>query len=141
MNKCILIGNLTKDPELAETSSGISYTNLSIAVSRPFVNEDGERATDFFNVTVWRTQAENCTKYLAKGKKVSIVARLQNRTYEDKNGNKRVAYEIIADQVSFCGSKAESGTGNYDSVSPSSYNNSSADDFASVVGDDDDLPF
>ena len=83
MNKVIIIGNLTKDPELAETSSGIAYTNLSVAVSRPFVNEDGERATDFFNVTVWRTQAENCAKYLTKGKKVSIIARLQNRTYED----------------------------------------------------------
>lgn len=101
LNKVILIGNLTKDPELAETSSGIAYTNLSVAVSRPFVNEDGERATDFFNVTVWRTQAENCAKYLAKGKKVSIVARLQNRTYEDKNGNKRYVNDIIAEEVEF----------------------------------------
>lgn len=101
MNKVVLIGNLTKDPELAETSSGIAYTNLSVAVSRPFVNEDGERATDFFNVTVWRTQAENCAEYLAKGKKVSIVARLQNRTYEDKNGNKRHVNDIIAEEVEF----------------------------------------
>ena len=101
LNKVILIGNLTKDPELAETSSGISYTNLSVAVSRPFVNEDGERATDFFNVTVWRTQAENCAKYLKKGKKVSIIARLQNRTYEDKNGNKRFVNDIIAEEVEF----------------------------------------
>lgn len=101
MNKVVLIGNLTKDPELAETSSGIAYTNLSVAVSRPFVNEDGERATDFFNVTVWRTQAENCVKYLTKGKKVSIVARLQNRTYEDKNGNKRYVNDIIAEEVEF----------------------------------------
>lgn len=101
LNKVILIGNLTKDLELAETSSGISYTNLSVAVSRPFVNEDGERATDFFNVTVWRTQAENCAKYLKKGKKVSIIARLQNRTYEDKNGNKRFVNDIIAEEVEF----------------------------------------
>lgn len=101
MNKVALIGNLTKDPELAETSSGIAYTNLSVAVSRPFVNEDGERATDFFNVTVWRTQAENCAKYLKKGKKVSIIARLQNRTYEDKNGNKRFVNDIIAEEVEF----------------------------------------
>lgn len=101
MIKVILIGNLTKDPELAETSSGIAYTNLSVAVSRPFVNEDGERATDFFNVTVWRGQAENCAKYLTKGKKVSIIARLQNRTYEDKNGNKRFVNDIIAEEVEF----------------------------------------
>lgn len=101
MNKVIIIGNLTKDPELAETSSGIAYTNLSVAVSRPFVNEDGERATDFFNVTVWRTQAENCVRYLVKGKKVSIIARLQNRTYEDRDGNKRHVNDIIAEEVEF----------------------------------------
>ena len=71
---------------------------------------------------------------------IAVQGSLQSRSYEDKNGNKRVAYEVIADQVSFCGSKAESGTGSYDSVSPSSYNNSSADDFSSVV-EDDDLPF
>lgn len=101
MIKVIIIGNLTKDPELAETSSGIAYTNLSVAVSRPFVNEDGERATDFFNVTVWRTQAENCVRYLTKGKKVSIIARLQNRTYEDRDGNKRFVNDIIAEEVEF----------------------------------------
>lgn len=101
MNKVVFIGNLTKDPELSETSSGLSYANLSVAVSRPFVNEDGERATDFFNVTVWRTQAENCVKYLTKGKKVSIVARLQNRTYEDRDGNKRYVNDIIAEEVEF----------------------------------------
>lgn len=101
MNKVILIGNLTKDPEGGETPSGISYSRLSIAVNRPFTDENGERQADFFNVTVWRTQAENCLKYLCKGKKVCVVGRLQNRTYEDRDGNKRMATDIIAEEVEF----------------------------------------
>lgn len=101
MNKVILIGNLTKDPEGGETTSGILYSRLSIAVNRPFTDENGERQADFFNVTVWRAQAQNCLKYLFKGKKVCIVGRLQNRTYEDKDGNKRMATDIIAEEVEF----------------------------------------
>ncbi len=101
MNKVILIGNLTKDPEGGETSSGIPYSRLSIAVNRPFTDENGERQADFFNVTVWRAQAQNCLKYLCKGKKVCVVGRLQNRTYEDKDGNKRMATDIIAEEVEF----------------------------------------
>lgn len=101
MNKVILIGNLTKDPEGGETSSGIPYSRLSIAVNRPFTDENGERQADFFNVTVWRAQAQDCLKYLCKGKKVCVVGRLQNRTYEDKDGNKRMATDIIAEEVEF----------------------------------------
>lgn len=101
MVKVILIGNLTKDPEGGETSSGIPYSRLSIAVNRPFTDENGERQADFFNVTVWRTQAQNCLKYLCKGNKVCVVGRLQNRTYKDKDGNKRMATDIISEEVEF----------------------------------------
>lgn len=101
MNKVILIGNLTKDPEGGETTSGIPYSRLSIAVNRPFTDENGERQADFFNVKCWRAQAQNCLKYLCKGKKVCVVGRLQNRTYEDKDGNKRMATDIIAEEVEF----------------------------------------
>lgn len=101
MNKVILIGNLTKDPEGGETTSGIPYSRLSIAVNRPFTDENGERQADFFNVKWWRAQAQNCLKYLCKGKKVCVVGRLQNRTYEDKDGNKRMATDIIAEEVEF----------------------------------------
>lgn len=101
MNKVILIGNLTKAPEGGETSSGISYSRLSIAVNRPFTDENGERQADFFNVTVWRAQAQNCVRYLCKGKKVCVVGRLQNRVYEDRDGNKRMATDIIAEEVEF----------------------------------------
>jgi len=101
MNKVILIGNLTKAPEGGETSLGISYSRLSIAVNRPFTDENGERQADFFNVTVWRAQAQNCVRYLCKGKKVCVVGRLQNRVYEDRDGNKRMATDIIAEEVEF----------------------------------------
>ncbi len=84
MNKIILIGNLTREPELNTTGSGTSYCRFSIAVTRRFANADGEKETDFFNITAGRGQAENCYKYLKKGSKVSIIGSLQNRTYEDK---------------------------------------------------------
>ncbi len=140
LNSIIIMGRLTADPELRSTSSGLSVTSFTVAVDRGYVRAGEERKADFIPVVAWREKADFVSKYFRKGSMIAVQGSLQSRSYEDKNGNKRVAYEIIADQVSFCGSKAESGTGNYDSVSPSSYNNSSADDFSSVV-EDDDLPF
>lgn len=101
MNKVILIGNLTRDPELSETPSGISVCKFSIAVSRDHANADGNKETDFFNITVWRGRAENCGKYLKKGNKVAIVGSLQNRSYEDKDGVKRNVTEVVASEVEF----------------------------------------
>ena len=101
MNKLFLIGNLTRDPEMSETATGVAFCRLGIAVNRPYQGSDGERATDFFNVTVWRTHAENCGRYLKKGSKVAIVGSLQNRQYEDKDGNKRQVTDIIANEVEF----------------------------------------
>ena len=101
MNKLFLIGNLTRDPEASETSSGVAYCRMSIAVNRPYSGSDGERQTDFFNITVWRAQAENCARYLKKGSKVAVVGSLQNRSYEDKDGNKRQVTDIIASEVEF----------------------------------------
>ena len=107
MNKVFLIGNLTRDPEQTQTPSGVAVCKFSIAVSRDFKDSDGNRETDFFNITVWRGRAENCGKYLKKGNKVAIVGKLQNRTYEDKDGVKRTVTEIIADEVEFLTPKAE----------------------------------
>ena len=107
MNKVYLIGNLTRDPELSETPSGIALCRFSIAVNRNYSSSDGERQTDFFNITVWRTQAENCGRYLKKGSKVAIVGSLQNRTYEDKDGNKRTVCEITASNVKFLTPKSQ----------------------------------
>lgn len=119
MNKVFLIGNLTRDPEMSETSSGIPFCRLGIAVNRPYSGSDGERATDFFNVTVWRTQAENCGRYLKKGSKVSVVASLQNRSYEDKDGNKRQVTDIIANEVEFLSVRNQNdGSSDYEPTAP-----------------------
>ena len=101
MNKVILVGNLTRDPELSETGSGVSMCRFSIAVSRDYANADGNRETDFFNITVWRNRAEVCARYLKKGNKVGIVGSIQNRTYDDKDGNKRTVTDIVASEVEF----------------------------------------
>ena len=101
MNKVILVGNLTRDPELTETPSGVAVCRFAIAVSRDYANADGNRETDFFNITVWRGRAENCGKYLKKGNKVAIVGSLQNRSYEDKDGIKRNVTDVIANEVEF----------------------------------------
>ena len=107
MNKVFMIGNLTRDPELTETPSGVSVCRFSIAVSRDYADADGNRETDFFNITVWRGRAENCGKFLKKGNKVGIVGKIQNRSYTTKEGDKRTVTEIIADEVEFLTPKAE----------------------------------
>ena len=101
MNKVILIGNLTRDPELTETPTGLAVCRFSIAVTRDYASADGTREADFFNITVWRGRAENCGKYLKKGNKVAVIGRLQVRSYEDKDGVKRTSTDIIADEVEF----------------------------------------
>lgn len=106
-NKVILIGNLTKDPELSETSSGVKFCKFGIAVNRQFANSDGEREVDFFNITTWRGQAETCARYLKKGKKVCIVGSLQNREYTDKNNVKRTATDVIASEIEFLSARSE----------------------------------
>jgi single-strand DNA-binding protein len=103
MNKVYLIGNLTRDPEVSETSSGVAVARLSLAVNRDYL-EDGERNADFFKINVWRGQAENCEKYLKKGSKVAIIGSLQNRSYEDKDGIKRTVTDIVASEVEFLSS-------------------------------------
>ncbi len=101
MNRVILIGNLTRDPELNETSSGVARCTFAVAVTRDYANSDGTRETDFFNITVWRRLAENCGKYLKKGNKVAIIGSLQNRSYEDKDGIKRNVTDVVASDVEF----------------------------------------
>lgn len=101
MNKVTLIGNLTRDPEQGATPSGTSYCRFSIAVSRRFANADGNREVDYFNITAWKGLADNCAKYLKKGSKVAIIGTLQNRSYEDKAGNKRTVTDIVSEEVEF----------------------------------------
>ena len=105
MNKVFLIGNLTRDPDLSETSSGVKICRFSIAVNRSYLSAEGERETDFFNVTAWRGTGETVAKYCSKGQKVAVVGSIQMRTYEDNQGVKRTAVDVIAQDVEFLGSK------------------------------------
>jgi single-strand DNA-binding protein len=100
LNKIILIGRLTKDPELKYIPAGDPVVDFTLAVDRPFANKEGEREADFIPVVVWRKQAENCAKHLAKGSLVAVDGRLQVRSYE-QDGQKRYATEVVAESVSF----------------------------------------
>ena len=105
MNKCILIGNLTKDPELTTTSNGVAVCRFAIAVSRRYANAEGERETDFLNIVVWRSLGENCHKFLKKGSKVGVVGNIQSRSYDAQDGSKRYVTEIVAEEVEFLSTK------------------------------------
>lgn len=100
MNKIFLIGNLTRDPELSETNSGISVCRISIAVNRRRTG-DGEPQTDFFNVTAWRGLADNVAKYCKKGNKIAVTGSIQLRQYEANDGTKRTAVDVVAEDVEF----------------------------------------
>ena len=102
MNKVILIGNLTADPESRTTGSGVPQCTLRLAVQRRFANPSGVRESDFFNVICWRQTAEFCQKYLLKGRKVAVEGSLQTRSYDAQDGSKRYVTEVIADNVEFC---------------------------------------
>lgn len=106
-NKVFLIGRLTRDPELRQTQSGTSVCTFSIAVNRNYTNANGEREADFINITVWRSTAENCARYLTKGRRVAVVGSLQSRSYEDKDGKKRTVLEVVGEDVEFLSDKSE----------------------------------
>ena len=143
LNSCVIMGRLTADPELRTTSSGLSVTSFTVAVDRSFARPGEEKQTDFIPVTAWRSTADFVTKYFRKGSMIAVQGALQTRKYEDNNGNKRTAFEIVASNVSFCGSKAESGAAPAPggaNANASSYANAGTEDFSTVV-EDDDFPF
>ena len=105
MNKVFLIGNLTRDPELTETPSGIPVCHFAIAVNRNYSSQDSERQTDFFNCTAWRAMAETIARYTKKGKKVAVVGSIQIRNYEDNQGAKRTAVDVIVQDCEFLSPK------------------------------------
>lgn len=140
LNCVVIMGRLIADPELRTTASGLQVTSFCVAVDRSYAKPGEEKQTDFINVVAWRQSAEFVTRYFRKGSMIAVQGSLQTRNYEDKNGQKRTAYEVVASNVSFCGSKAESGGSPAPASNPASYSNSTAEDFSQVV-DDDDLPF
>ena len=101
LNRVILIGRVTRDPELRYTSSGNPVLNMTVAVDRQFTNQQGEREADFIDVVAWNKQAENCANYLNKGRLVAVEGRLQIRSYEDSQGNRRRVAEVVANNVRF----------------------------------------
>lgn len=102
LNQIILIGRLTDDPELRYTAgSGVAVANFRLAVNRPFPNQQGEREADFIDIVTWRKQAENCAQYLKKGSLCAVSGRLQIRSYEDSQGVRRKAAEVVAFSVEF----------------------------------------
>ena len=112
MNKVFLIGRLTRDPELRYTGNNTAVASFALAVQRNFANQQGEREADFFNISVWRKQAENVKNYLSQGSQVAIEGRLQTRSYDDANGQKRYVTEVVADNVEFIGSRNSSNNSN-----------------------------
>lgn len=108
MNKVVLIGRLTRDPDLRYPSSNIPVANFTVAVNRPFENQNGEREADFINVIVWRKQAENVKKYIGKGSLVGVEGRIQTRNYEGQDGKRVYVTEVVADRVEFLESKNQS---------------------------------
>ena len=150
LNCAVLMGRLVADPELRTTTTGISVTSFTVAVDRGYVRQGEERQTDFINVVAWRQTADFVTRYFRKGSMIAVQGSIQTRSYEDKMGNKRTAVEVVADNVSFCGSKAESGTAGGAAVRPAaaapaapaaSFSTGGMGDFESIEDDDDSLPF
>ncbi|MCI8343634.1 MAG: single-stranded DNA-binding protein [Clostridia bacterium] len=142
MNKVFLIGNLTRDPELSETSGGVSVCHFSIAVNRNYTGSDGERQTDFFNVTAWRGLADTIARFTKKGHKVAVSGSVQIRNYEDNQGNKRTAIDVIAQDIEFLTSKSAAGSNDdfYDAPQSSSAPAKKKPTLQSF-DDDGDIPF
>ncbi|HCD42048.1 MAG: single-stranded DNA-binding protein [Bacillota bacterium] len=114
MNRIVLIGRLVREPELRYTQTGIAVASFTIAVNRPFLNQKGQREADFIDIVVWRNQAENCANYLSKGRLVGVDGRLQIRSYETADGQRRRVAEVVADRVEFLDRGRDSDEGSAD---------------------------
>ena len=144
LNCAVIMGRLTADPELRQTPSGVSVTRFTVAVDRGYVKPGEERKADFINFVAWRQTAEFVSRYFQKGSMIAVQGSIQTGSYE-KDGVKRYTFEVSADNVSFCGSKNESGNNGAPASSTASatapsFSNGSVDDFAAMA-DDDDLAF
>lgn len=136
MNKVILVGNLTRDPELITTNAGVSMCRFTVAVQRRFTSADGNRETDFIPVVVWRQQADNCYKYLKKGSRAAVAGSIQTRTYEGQDGQKRYVTEVVAEEVEFLSTRQSEDAKEADPDAKKAV----VEDFEPIA-DDDDLPF
>lgn len=142
INRVVLVGRLARDPELRYTTNGTAVTTFTVAVDRRFTNQNGEREADFINIVTWKKLAEICANYLAKGRQVAIEGRIQTRSYDDKNGNRRWVTEVVADNVQFLGNPKDNNQSNNNNNNNNNNNSSNGfGDFNSDFGDDIDVPF
>ena len=149
LNKIILMGRLTRDPELRRTGSGTAVTSFSLAVDRDFKSQSGEKETDFIDIVAWRATAEFGSKYFTKGRMAVVEGRLQIRDWTDKDGGKRRSAEVVADNVYFGDSKRDGAAGDYGA--PPAYGTPAPSraaaplggqsDFAEIGEEDGELPF
>ena len=147
LNKIILMGRLTRDPELRRTGTGTAVTSFSLAVDRDFKSQSGEKETDFIDIVAWRSTAEFVSKYFTTGRMAVVEGRLQIRDWTDKDGGKRRSAEVVADNVYFGDSKRDGGDSSgysaapaYKNAAPSNFN-AGGSDFAEIGEDDGELPF
>ena len=159
LNRIILMGRLTRDPELRRTGSGTAVTSFSLAVDRDFKSQSGEKETDFIDIVVWCSTAEFVSKYFTKGRMAVVSGRLQIRNWQDKEGNKRRSAEVVADNVYFGDSKRDSADGGFNQSQgyAQSFNqipqqpqpayqapqnvSAASSDFSMLSDDDPELPF
>lgn len=134
INKVILMGRLVADPELKRTQSDVPVVSTRIAVDRDFKSASGERQADFIDIVCWRERAEFVSRYFRKGNMIAVVGSLQSRQFETKDGQKRTAYEVVCDQVSFTGERANNAPAAGGSYSPRQ--DSPAPEFSAPGGDD-----
>ena len=149
LNRAILMGRLTRDPELRQTPNNVSVATFSLAVDRNYQADKNNKVTDFINIVAWRHTAEFVSKYFTKGQLVAVEGSIQTRSYQDKDGNNRTAFEVVADQVYFAEKKNSNATPNAGFVPPpfeepakgSSFSIGDIGDFEEFDADDSELPF
>ena len=143
MNKALLVGNLTRDPELITTNNGVSVCRFSVACQRRFTNQNGEREADFINCVAWRSTADFCYKYFKKGNKVALVGSLQTRSYDAQDGSKRTATDVVVDEIEFASSKGPSNNDEFATEEPAGSKSTGKSDVVNTFEpiDDDNLPF
>ena len=147
INMVALMGRLTYEPELRSTPNGLSVLRFQVACDRTYQKDNQNRQADFIDCVAWRQTAEFISRYFHKGSMIAVEGTIQTSNYTDKDGNKRKQTEVVANNVSFCGGKAENGSQGTQSgmdINPEptpSYSSVDNSDFEEIVDDDDDLPF
>lgn len=148
MNVTVLMGRLTADPELKHTPNNVAVTSFTLAVDRAYVKQGAQRESDFIGIVAWRSTAEFICKYFRKGQMMAVQGQIQTRSYTDKDGNKRKAFEVVAENVSFCGSKSSesrtadvSYTESTEEKTQAYTTGLAAEEYEEISLNDDDLPF